>query len=342
MTFIYLLLVLGINILVHEFGHFIFAKKAKIHVYEFSIGMGPRLFKFNRKNDETIYSVKLFPIGGSVQMAGEGVEEDSNMPREKTLQSKTWIQRFLTIVAGALFNYLLAILIFFVIALFNGSVSNETIVNYVDEAYPAYESGLRVGQKIIKVDDVKVFSNDQFLLELQMRYSKPINLTVIDNNETKVITINPTVDDKGQSKYGFFAMGEAESGFIASIKYAFTKTWNLTVQMVYILKYLFTGKIGMGSLAGPIGIYTVVDEVSRNGLWDVMYLTAFIAINLGFINLLPIPAFDGGRLVFMWIELIKGSPVNAKFENMVHAVGFVILMVLSLFVAFNDILRLMS
>jgi regulator of sigma E protease len=342
MTLIYLLLVLGINILVHEFGHFIFAKKAGIYVHEFSIGMGPRLFKFNRKNDETTYSIRLFPIGGSVQLAGEGTEDDRDIPKDRLLQSKPWLSRFLTIIAGVLFNYLLAIVLFFIIGLFNGTTTNDVIVQYISEDYPAYIAGMREGQKIVKVDNVNIYSNEQFLLELQMRYGDPITFTVKDNNDTKTITVIPKETAEKEYKWGFLALGEYKEGFIASVKYAFVKTWNLTIQMGIIISYLITGKIGLNSLAGPIGMYNVVGEVAKAGFMDVLYLTALIGINVGFINLLPIPAFDGGRLLFLWIEKIKGSPVNPDLENNIHAVGFILLMLLTVLVAFNDIIRLMN
>ena len=133
MTLIYMILMLGIIVFIHEFGHFIFAKKAGIYVYEFSIGMGPRIIKFNRKNDETEYSIRLFPIGGYVQMAGEGLEEDEQIPEEKRMQSKTWIQRFLTVIAGIMFNFILAIVLLFVVGLIIGAPTNKPYITQVEE-----------------------------------------------------------------------------------------------------------------------------------------------------------------------------------------------------------------
>ena len=128
MTLIYFIFVLGITVLIHELGHFIFAKKAGIYIYEFSLGMGPKLFSWHRKNDETMYAIRLFPIGGYVSMAGESVEYDEEIPKEKHLQEKTWMQRFLTIIAGVAFNFLLALILLFIVGLIEGSPSKETYI----------------------------------------------------------------------------------------------------------------------------------------------------------------------------------------------------------------------
>ena len=144
MTLIYFILILGVIILIHEFGHFIFAKKAGIYVYEFSIGMGPRIFKWTRKNDETEYSIRLIPIGGFVQMAGEEIEDDPEVPKDKKFSVKTFGQKFMTVIAGIMNNFLLAIFLFFLIALFNGAPQNKAIVGEISEDYPAYTSDSQV------------------------------------------------------------------------------------------------------------------------------------------------------------------------------------------------------
>ena len=155
MTLIYMILILGIIVFIHEFGHFIFAKKAGIYVYEFSLGMGPRLFKFKRKNDETEYSLRLFPIGGYVQMAGEELEVDEKIPENMRMQSKTWVQRFLTIIAGIMFNFILAIVVFFIIGLCNGASQNKPYINLVEEN--SINSGVvNEGDRILAINGKKV------------------------------------------------------------------------------------------------------------------------------------------------------------------------------------------
>lgn len=344
MTIIYFILVLGITVFIHELGHFIFAKKSGIYIYEFSIGMGPRLFKFERPNDETVYSIRLFPIGGYVSMSGEEVEVDENVPVEQRFQSKTWIQRFLTIIAGVTFNFLLAIVLLFIVGLAAGVPNNEPIIKSLDSEYPAYNTELQPGDKIIKVNNDKIRSVDRLLLELQLNSGKNITLEVIDKNDNKkTVELSPKKVTEGEQevyRYGFSLNNEVTEGLIPSIKYSFVKTGNLLEQMMVIIKSLVTGELKLDALAGPIGIYNIVGETARSGLINLIYLIAFLSVNVGFINILPFPAFDGGRLLFLVIEKIKGSPINARVENIIHNIGFAFLLLLMVVITYNDILRI--
>ena len=341
MTLIYFLLILTLIVTIHELGHFIFAKKAGIYCYEFSIGMGPRIFKFKRKNDETTYSIRLLPIGGFVQMAGESVDMDKDIPRERNMQSKTWLQRFLTIIAGVLFNFILALIILFGIALVNGAPSNTPYVGVVEENYPAYESGLKTGDKILSINGKNIKTTDRLLLELAVYNGKGIKLEVKRNEKIEEFIINP-IKEEDTYRYGFGLGEKTETGFLASVKYAFLKTGSLVSQMFMIITYLVTGKLGLNSLSGPIGIYTIVGETAKTGIINILYLISLISINVGFINLIPLPAFDGGRLLFLLIEKIKGSPVSPKIENTIHAIGFILLMILMVVITGNDIIRIFS
>lgn len=339
MTLIYFILILGIVVFIHEFGHFLFAKKAGIYVYEFSIGMGPRIFKFRRKNDETEYSIRILPIGGFVQMAGEEVEVDEKIPENKRLQSKTWIQRFLTMIAGVMFNFILGIVILIIIYLINGvPVNNMKIAK-------SSIDGLNKGDTIIKVNDKKVSNYDMLTLQLQVADKEEFNLTVKDvNGKTK------TVSTKMQSKenkdgektyyYDFELDGTRQKGFLISILYAFKKFISTLQQMIFIIFYLITGNLSLGALSGPVGIYNAVGIYAKMGFSSLLSILCLITINVGFINLLPLPAFDGGRILFLIIEKIKGSPVNPKVENIFHSIGFILLMILMLFITYNDIMRL--
>jgi len=344
MTIIYFILILGITVMIHEFGHFLFAKRAGVYVYEFSIGMGPRLFKWTRKNDETEYSIRLFPIGGYVQMAGESNEDLEKIPKDKLMQSKSWIQRFMIVIAGILFNFIMAIIILFFIALFNGAPTSNAYIGTIEKDYPAYESGLQIGDEIIKINDEKVSSSDILILKLEVNKGEDITFTVKHEDGTiENIELNPIEvleNDTKTYKYGFGLTTKVEKGFLSAIKYAFTKTFSLIHQMVLIIGYLITGNLSLDTLSGPVGIYTVVGETAKAGFTNLVYLLAFISINVGFMNLLPIPAFDGGRLLFLIIEKIKGSPVDSKIENIVHAIGFMLLMVLMIVITYNDIARL--
>ena len=344
MTLIYFILILGITVMIHEFGHFIFAKKAGIYVYEFSIGMGPRICKFNRKNDETEYSIRLLPIGGFVSMAGEDIEVDKNIPKNKLLQSKTWFQRFMTIIAGVLFNFLLAIFLLFVVGLLNGSPQNKPYIKSIDKDYPLYDTAMKSGDLIVAIDGEKINNTDKLLIMLQIQSGKTINIKVKHSDDTyDTVKAKPVAKENNGEKsylYGFTLDTKVEKGIIPAIKYSFTKTGSLVEQMGLIIGYLITGKLSLNNLAGPVGIYSIVGASVKAGFVNVLYLIAYLCINVGFINFIPLPAFDGGRLLFLIIEKIKGSPVNAKIENTIHSVGFVLLMLLMIFITYNDILRL--
>jgi len=338
MTIIYFILVLSITIFIHELGHFIFAKKAGIYVYEFCVGMGPRILKWKRKNDETEYGIRLFPIGGFCSMAGEEVEVDEKIPIDKRLQSKTWLQRFLTVVAGVMFNFIFAIIIFFIVGLFNGNPNNTPLIKEVSLESPAYVSGIQKGDIITKINNVKVNTIDRLMIEYQVVYGSELNLEVKRDNEILNIKINPIQVDDGYI-YGFSLDDSVEKGFIPAIKYAFGNFISLINQMVVIISYLFTGKLSLSSLSGPIGIYNIVGQSAQAGLLEVIYLIGYLSLNVGFINLLPIPAFDGGRILFLIIEKIRRKPMKANVENMIHSIGFILLMILMIIITYNDIVR---
>lgn len=343
MTIVYFILILGITIFIHELGHFIWAKKAKIHVYEFSLGMGPLLKSWHRKNDETEYSLRLLPIGGYVSMAGEDMEDDPDIPDDKKLGNKSWGQRFMTIVAGIMHNFLLALIIFFIVGLAVGGTSKNAYITLIDEDTPAYESKLEVGDKILKLNG-KNITADNLTLKLAINKDKSIRLTVEHTDgtlENIVMSPKKIEDEEGVNyRFGFGISTKSTKGLWESVKYAFRNFCNLFAQMLLIIWYLITGKLGLNSLSGPVGIYSVVGQASKAGFINVVYLLGYISLNVGFINFLPIPAFDGGRLFFLIVEKIKGSKVSPKFENTVHAIGMVFLIALMVFITYNDIVRI--
>ena len=338
MTIIYFILVLSVTIFIHELGHFIFAKRAGIYVYEFCVGMGPRIFKFKRKNDETEYGIRLFPIGGFCSMAGESVEIDEKVPENRRLQSKTWLQKFLTVVAGVMFNFIFAIIIFFIVGLVSGKPNNDPIIKDVSKDTPAYVSGLQSGDEIVKVNGVKVNTIDRLMIEYQVGYGKTLELEVKRGSQTLKLNVEPVQVEEGYL-YGFSLDNSIETGFGAAIKYAFGNFASLINQMAVIISYLFTGKLSLSSLSGPIGIYNIVGESAEAGLINVIYLIGYLSINVGFINLLPIPAFDGGRILFLIIEKIIRKPIKPSVENMIHNIGFILLMILMIAITYNDIVR---
>ncbi len=418
MTIIYFILILGITVFIHELGHFMFAKKFGVYVYEFSIGMGPKLFKFKRKNDETDYCIRLLPIGGFVQMAGEEVEVDEKIPENKRLQSKPAYQRLLIMVAGVMMNFILGIVLYFFIGLFNTvSLDNvyvtESSINGLSESdkivavngnfvnnydklalemtvagdkdftitvktkdgskkdfkvnpIKVGEDGLIYGKDygfsigslnitessiqninkgdiITMVNGVEVLDYTSLLNELDKVNNEEFTLTLKDTNE-EIKEVKVTAKDKKDKllgyNYGFYIKGRESRGFISAIKYAFSKFFSTIEQMIFTVFYLITGKISLGMLSGPVGIYSVVDTYSHYGFANLVSLLSLICINVGFINILPLPAFDGGHVLFIIIEKIKGSRVDPKVENMIHNIGFILLMILMVLVTYNDIIKL--
>lgn len=345
MTLIYFILILGITIMIHELGHFIFAKRAGAHVYEFSLGMGPRLFKFNRKNDETDYSIRLFPIGGYVSIAGEDMEE-KDILADKQLVNKTWGERFLTLAAGVAFNFLLAIVLLFAVGLVNGNNVHKAVIDTVTEGYSLATTNIESGDIITKVNNKKISNQDDLLLMLTVYQGEEISLEVKHKSgEYETYEVTPTkIEENGVVSYvyGFTLEGKVETGFVEAIKYTFLKTGSLIKQMGNTIIFLVTGKLSLDNLSGPIGIYNVVGEVSRTGILNMLYLIAYLCINVGFLNFLPFPAFDGGRILFLIIEKIKGSRVKPEVENTIHTVGFLLLIILMIVVSYNDIIRLFN
>jgi len=339
MTLIYFVLILGIIIFVHELGHFLFAKLFKVHVYEFSLGMGPRLFLFKRKHDETEYSIRLFPIGGYVRIAGEDDTEDSKIAEKNKITSKSWIQRFLVMFAGSAFNFIFAIIIIFTLAMTLGSVSTKPYIGEVVSGYPMASSGIDKGDLILKVDGKKVSSYDELAIQL---YSKDSSTTFVVEKADKnirIYKIKPILKNNVYT-YGFKQSITKEYGIIESITYTGDKFIALIKSMWMSMSALITGGISLNQFSGPVGVYDMVGNEVASGIGNVAYFIAYLCINIGFINLLPIPALDGGRIFFLIIEKIKRSKVNPKVEAMVNFIGFILLMVLMVVVTFNDIFRL--
>jgi regulator of sigma E protease len=323
---------LSLLITVHEFGHFIAAKKFGVHVYEFAIGMGPKVIEFKRKNDPTKYTLRALPIGGYNQLAGEVMEDDENLKPDKFMCNKPKWQRIIILIAGVCMNFILAIIFLFILSLGWGSAEQRTIVAEIIPESGAEAAGIQVGDKILKLngrnvsnlDSLNVVSllktsNDtnEYLIEHKdgSRESYKIEIkTYIGNKKTgenygvvsEENTIEKVVKEKNLNKddvvetkiAGFKFDTKRKKGFIRSIKYAFTKFFNTVGLMFRIIFYLVTGSLGLDALSGPVGMYTVIDTATNvgsasYGLYNLIYLTAYVSINLGVMNILPFPAFDG-------------------------------------------------
>lgn len=346
MGLLWFVLILGAIVLIHEFGHFIFSKMFGVWVYEFSIGMGPKLFHYKKKDGETEYCIRAIPIGGFVSLAGEDDDNNKNIDESRKLYSKPVWKRFLIMVAGVMNNFIFAFLLLFVMALIYGSSTSTLEVSSVEKGMPAEVGGINKGDIIISIDDEKVSNLSEIQLYIQTSEGKKMKFKIKDanGNQREVMLIPEKItDDMGKDRFvvGISLDTKINKGFVSSIKYAGSTTLNLYKLMFTTIKQLFNGRASVRDLSGPVGIYTIVSEESKAGFQNILYLTAYLSINVGFINLLPFPAFDGGRVVFLIIEKIRRKRVPVKIEAVVNGTGFILLILLMLFVTFNDILRLL-
>jgi len=346
LTLIVFILILGIIVLVHELGHFLWAKKFGVYIYEFSIGMGPVIYSKKRKKDGITYKIRALPIGGFVSMAGEVYEDDKKVPKERCLCNKPVWQRIIVMAAGVINNFIMAIVLLFVMSLFWGSQSLEPKVAQVVEGYPMADAGIVKDDLIVSINGHKINTWDEAQIVLHYKNDKDFyefRIRHIDGTEENY-KITPKVEKNEEGVetkvFGVHINQEKTSGLWNKIKYSFEKFWTTIVSMWLTIAGLITGKISIDALSGPVGIYTVVGQSISYGLYSVLFLLAYLSINVGVINIIPFPAFDGGRIFFLLIEKIKGSPVNQKFENWCHTIGFILLMALILFITVKDIIKL--
>ena len=345
LNIILFILILGVIVFIHEFGHFTFAKLTGVYVYEFSIGMGPKLW--SKKGKETEYSLRAIPIGGFCQMAGEDMEDDDlkKIPKDKRLQSKSVWQRFLIMFFGAGNNFISAVLILFFLALIWGGNSMTPKITEVTKDYPAQKAGIQAGDIVKEINGHKIKTSDDISLYLAIADPKEKSTFVVEKGNGYEVTYKfkaKKVKEKDEVSYvyGIGMKQEKTKGFVNAIKYTVKKTGSIFKQMGVTVGYLFTGGISLNQLSGPVGIYSVVGESSKAGVANILYLVAFLSINVGFINLLPLPAFDGGHILFLVIEAIKGSPVKPEVEEKIHGICMLLLLLLMVVITINDIIKL--
>ncbi len=342
LSILYFVIMLGIIVCVHEFGHFFFAKLFGIYVYEFSIGMGPKIFSKKGRGGETTYSIRAIPIGGFCQLAGEGLDEDGKLPKDRLLQSKPVWQRFLVMFFGAGNNFLLALITLFFLGLILGSPKTSTVIPSVVTGSPADIGGMISNDKILEIDGHSVKTLEDIQLYLTIAKGETEIVVLRDNKEVtlKMTPLSEEEAEKAGYTFGMEFDNKIEYGFFNAIKYSFTKFGALVRQMFNTFKGLFTGDISVRELSGPVGIYSAVDEMKSSGFANLFYLLALLSLNVGFVNLIPFPAFDGGRILFLIIEKLRGKPVKAETENLIHNIGFFILLALIIYVTINDIIKL--
>lgn len=342
------LLIFGILIMIHELGHFTVARLCGVHIEEFSIGMGPKLFQRKTKKHGTLISLRALPIGGYVSMKGENddAEGDDSFSRKKV-----W-QRMAIVVAGAAMNLLLGfIIVFITVCLSSNRLASTQIHSFAENATSNTEHGLQVNDTVIKVNNVKVFTGEELSYEIMNQGHEPLTLTVIRDGEKVVLenVVFPQIEEQGavlgQMDFGIWAFYKPSVGKLIRI------TWHRSVSLVKMVWdsviNLATGRFSITALSSPIGVTATVKDTIDNSGWTgmqifqyVLNITSLITMNLGVFNLIPFPALDGGRFLFLAIEGIRRKPISPDIEGKIHFVGIVLLMILMVFVLGKDIISL--
>ena len=414
------LFVFSVIVIIHEFGHYYFAKKAGILVREFAIGMGPKIFQVRK--GETVYTLRLLPIGGYVRMAGHdedeqeikpgmmisieldkenivqklnfdehliiensvpfqieeadlhrsmtlsgyfvNSEEKVNLtvskqatiiesdgtevvvaPIERQFNSASLWNRIKTNAAGPMNNFILSIIIFIIVGFMQGGVpSNDPAIGQVSDQAAAHEAGLQTSDKIISIDGVVIHSWDEMTSIVRSSADKTLSMTIQRNGDTKNVSITPkSVEGQNGSKIGQLGVTRTLDNSILSILgYGFTQTITVVVMVLSALGSIFTKGFNLNQLGGPVAIYSLTSQVAKNGLIDLLSFMGMISANLGVMNLLPIPALDGGKLVLNFIEGIRKKPLDPEKEGYLTIAGAIFLFALMLLVTWNDIMKLFN
>ncbi len=360
MSILIALLTFGCLIFIHELGHFLTARVFSVGVLEFSIGMGPKLFSYQSKKSQTVYSIRLLPFGGYVSMYGEdgqGTQEAEQVlqeprydfpPEAAFSEKKTW-QKMIICAAGAFMNLVFGFLVMMILVLSQPKNANgmtlygtTTVASFTETAI-SQNSGLQVGDTILEVNGHNVHVMHDLFYRIILEGSDPMELTVLRGGIEQKITVQfpKNEADPRFSDIDFMVYGEEKSFAVVMKQTYYQSASNVTV-VIESLKGLITGKYGMDTMAGPVGVTGEIGQAVSDGARSWASLLVMISINLGICNLLPIPALDGGRLLFLLIELIRRKPIDPKYEGYIHLAGFALLMLLIVFVTFQDIARLIS
>jgi len=337
LTALYTILVFCLIIAVHEFGHFVAAKLSGITVHEFSIGMGKRLCGF-RKN-ETDYNLRLFPIGGYVKLEGEDSEsEDPN-----AFGNKSALKRLFVLVSGAFMNFVLGFLIFLILSSFStGFYSNE--IGNVIKGSAFEKAGIYPGDRIISMEGknskVKIHDYNDFSYYSYKNGNGEATVVLERDDEIIKKKVKPVYMESEKRVLFGFSLKVVEPTFSRVIVSAFRQSIFVVKLVIVSFVDMIKGSISVANLSGPVGIVNEIGSAAKSGFLDVLYLAALISMNLGVVNLLPLPALDGGRVVFVVLELLRGKPIDRDKEGIVHFIGFALLILLMLVITYSDILKL--
>jgi len=339
-------LLFGFIVFVHEFGHFFTAKLSKIKVNEFAIGMGPQLFSFTK--GETKYALRLFPIGGYCAMEGEDEESDD----EGAFSNKPVWKRMIVVVAGAVMNMILGLILILILIIPQDSFASTTLAQFTENS-ATKAAGLEVGDRFYEIDGYRILGDRDLSFALAMADPNSVDITVVRNKEKiefNDIKFNTVKDGENEILSLDFYVYSQKKTLGTVISKTFTEAASLVRMVVMSLTGLVTGRFGLNDVAGPVGAAQVITQAASQGLQtglldailNIIYMMTMITINLGVVNLLPLPALDGGRLLFLIVEAIRRKPVSAKYEGWIHAAGFFLLIAFMIIVTFNDILRLIT
>ena len=337
LTILAAIFVFGVLVTVHEFGHFITAKMTGMRVDEFAIGFGPKIYQ--QKDGETLYSLRAIPLGGYNKIAGM----DPDDPVEpNAFNSKPIPARMLVILAGALMNFILPIILFSGIFMVEGRMQlvNEPVLGTVVDEMAAARAGLKAGDRIVTIDGKNVETWTDVVLNLRKAGTEEVTLTAERNGVLQTYKMTPMFDkDAGRPLIGVSPKFSKESlGFFGSIKEGFIYTKNIGLSMLSGLYRIVSGN-APADVAGPIGVAQMAGQVAEKGLLPLMNFVAFLSINLGVINLLPLPALDGGHFVLLLLEALRGKPLGGKAMTNIQMVGVALILALTVFSTFKDITR---
>ncbi|HSR03770.1 MAG TPA: RIP metalloprotease RseP [Proteiniclasticum sp.] len=318
----------GLLVLGHEFGHFIMARANGVTVEEFSVGMGPRIWKKQGKN--TLFSLKALPIGGSVKMFGETEDESG----EGSFFSKSPIRKISIIAAGPIMNIIMALGVLFVVVLFNGYSSN--VVGEVLPDSPAEAAGITAGDKIVRVNEERAYTFQDVSTYIAYNGFNDVKLEIETGDGTVIKTITP-MDSEGRPLVGFVPASVESPGFFESVGESVNQARSLITQTLFSLKILFSGQASLNDFGGPVTIFKISSEVASISLWGLASFAAFLSINLAVLNLIPFPALDGGWILILLVEIITRKRLPDKFVGIWNTIGFVVLMSFMLLITFKDI-----
>ncbi len=342
MKIVIAILIFSLLIIFHELGHFLLAKANGIRVNEFCLGLGPKIFSIQK--GETRYGLNLFPIGGACIMEGE----DADSEDERSFGKKSVWARISVVVAGPVFNFIMAFVFAFIL-LCNIGYDLPTVMD-VEAGYPAAEAGLKEGDTIVKMNRTRIHFFREISSYTQFHAGETVEITYERDGETYTTTLTPQYDEElGYYRYGIYGKKERQKGSVLStFKYSFYEVGYWIKTTVDSLRSLVKGMVSVNDLSGPVGIVGMIGEGYEASaplgikavIMQMLYVCIFLSANLGVMNLLPLPALDGGRLVFLIIEAIRGKKVDPEKEGMVHFAGMMLLFVLMGIVIFNDIRKL--